>query len=104
MHQFLRFLAPLPGTFISFWRMVWQTNSPLVVMLGKESESGVVSYLTNISYPLQTKMDRYWPFYTSSPEVYGHITVTLLSEEMDPKTDITSRSFQLSNDEVIHYR
>ena len=45
-------------------------------------------------------MDRYWPFYIGSSEVYGRITVTVLSEEEDPKNDITCRVFQLSDLEV----
>lgn len=35
--------APLSNTVIDFWRMVWEQNSRLIVMLTEYMENGVVS-------------------------------------------------------------
>ena len=56
--------APLPDTFGDFWRMVWDQNVHIIVMLTRLVEGGRI------------KADRYWP--TSRPKRFGEITVRSL--------------------------
>jgi len=50
MHQnYICAQAPLPQTFSDFWKMVWQYNCPLIVML------------TNLTEKNKKKADQYWP-------------------------------------------
>ena len=43
--MFIASQAPLKGTIIDFWRMIWEQNSQTVVMLSKEYEGGQVKKL-----------------------------------------------------------
>jgi len=79
-----------------FWRMVWEQNSKIIVMLTKLFESG------------KTKAHIYWPHERSEPVTHGEISVTLL-DEYDENDSFTLRQFALSwNEEVrevyqLHY-
>ena len=57
--------GPQPQTFESFWRMVWEANSTVIVMLTKEIENS------------RTKCDRYWPDPTQPQLAYGDIIVSI---------------------------
>lgn len=62
--------APLPSTICDFWRMVFQENSPVVVMLTDFVEDGV------------PKADIYWPDTPGSAmRVVGNLFVSLLKTE-----------------------
>ena len=37
-------VGPLPKTTVDFWKMIWETKSPMVIMLTKALEGGKVSY------------------------------------------------------------
>ncbi|XP_064396511.1 phosphatidylinositol phosphatase PTPRQ-like isoform X3 [Halichondria panicea] len=73
--------GPLPATFDDFWRMVWEHNTHIIVMLTQLVERG------------RTKCHRYWP--GTDPSVYGDIAVELISEH--EKEDWTVREFKLSS-------
>ncbi|KAG2198422.1 hypothetical protein INT47_008999, partial [Mucor saturninus] len=60
--------GPLPTTFNDFWKMVWDENSQVIVMLTQEMEMNKI------------KCHQYWPSTMHVPEKYGAYTVTLLSE------------------------
>eukprot|EP01105_Mastigella_eilhardi_P007245 TRINITY_DN1874_c0_g1_i1.p1 TRINITY_DN1874_c0_g1~~TRINITY_DN1874_c0_g1_i1.p1 ORF type:complete len:316 (+),score=45.94 TRINITY_DN1874_c0_g1_i1:467-1414(+) len=62
--------GPLPNTFPDFWRMVWETNSPLVIMLSREKEKDIV------------KVDRYWPSSDEEVRKYGPMIITLKEERV----------------------
>ncbi|KAG9509571.1 Tyrosine-protein phosphatase non-receptor type 9 [Fragariocoptes setiger] len=46
---FISTQGPLPNTFVDFWRMIWQTNSRVIVMVTRTFERDTL------------KCDQYWP-------------------------------------------
>lgn len=56
--------APIPATFDDFWRVVWEQDVRVIVMLTAESEGG------------QVKCHKYW-----TPGVYGSLKLKQLSEK-----------------------
>jgi len=60
--------APLPNTFTDFWRMTWENNVHLVVML------------TNLVEKNRPKADIYWPRHTNSVLRYGNVNVKFVKE------------------------
>ena len=64
--------GPLPNTTDNFWRMTWEQNSRIIVMVTQCKERSRV------------KCHQYWP--TSNSTKYGKITVHFLSEKKIDKT------------------
>ncbi|KAG0051935.1 hypothetical protein BGZ89_003361 [Linnemannia elongata] len=60
--------APLPSTFLDFWKVIWEQNSRVVVMLTREVEMGRV------------KCHKYWPTAQEPVLDLGAVQVTFLSE------------------------
>ncbi|XP_053556940.1 receptor-type tyrosine-protein phosphatase alpha [Bombina bombina] len=75
---FIATQGPLPDTLDDFWRMVWEENSPVIVML------------TSLEEQNKVKCERYWP---EVSETYRDITVTL--NGIAQTGAIISRSFIL---------
>jgi len=76
--------APLLNTFADFWRMIWEQNSLIIVMLTKLMENG------------KLKAQVYWPSKIMGNIVFGGISVTLLSEEISES--FTIRNIQMTKD------
>jgi len=80
--------APLPFTFIDFWRMVWDYNVHLILML------------TGLIERKKSKADIYWPRTINSMGRYGNICVKLVKEKLRSQY-ITIRYFDVWYEEIV---
>ncbi|CAB4058090.1 PTPRG [Lepeophtheirus salmonis] len=76
--------GPLPSTFDSFWRMIWEQRVRVVVMITNLVEKG------------RRKCDLYWP--TEGCKVYGLIEVAPVREEV--MCTYTLRTFKIKHTKI----
>lgn len=69
--------GPLPSTFLDFWKVIWEQNSRVIVMLTREFEMGRV------------KCHRYWPTNEEPILDLGTVMVTFLKEYLPDGGDET---------------
>jgi len=76
--------GPLPATYEDFWKVIWEQNSRVIVMLTKEEEAGRI------------QCHRYW---SDTSCRHGPIEVTFLSETSDGSADntIITRKFRITH-------
>ncbi|EAS01773.2 tyrosine phosphatase (macronuclear) [Tetrahymena thermophila SB210] len=74
--------GPIPNTISSFWRMIWEQKTNLIIMLCKEFEQNKV------------KCDKYWP---SQGQILqeGDLQVQFLSQQKNAQQNIIERQFIL---------
>ncbi|XP_075784241.1 receptor-type tyrosine-protein phosphatase eta isoform X2 [Pelodiscus sinensis] len=86
--EFIAAQGPLPNTIEDFWRMIWEKNIYVIVMLTKCVEQG------------RTKCEEYWP--VKGSKYYGDITVTLISEFVLPEWTIRDFTMEINNATESH--
>ncbi|XP_071228707.1 tyrosine-protein phosphatase non-receptor type 22 isoform X1 [Salvelinus alpinus] len=74
--------GPLPHTVLDFWRMLWEYNIEVIVMVCREYEMG------------RKKCERYWPEKQEEPFVCDPFTIYCDSEES--KGDYVSRNLRVT--------
>ncbi|KAK6303352.1 hypothetical protein J4Q44_G00258060 [Coregonus suidteri] len=74
--------GPLPHTVLDFWRMLWEYNIEVIVMVCREFEMG------------RKKCERYWPKKQEEPFVCDPFTIYCDSEES--KGDYVSRNLRVT--------
>ncbi|XP_069823904.1 receptor-type tyrosine-protein phosphatase eta-like [Dendropsophus ebraccatus] len=79
--EFIAAQGPLPNTANDFWRMIWENDVRVIVMLTKCVELGKV------------KCEEYWP--QRSSKNYGNLSIFMTSENVQP--DYTIRDFTVMN-------
>lgn len=82
--------APVPETLVDFWRMIWEQEVNLVVMLTRLEEGDRI------------KAHRYWPTMEKLYKSYkGQFQVTILSEKVLVEEQIVVRRFALKDVRVV---
>jgi len=80
--------APIRDTFADFWRLIYEQQVHLIVMLTKLTENG------------KAKADVYWPSKPNESSFFGNILVTF-SQEISYTQDITLRYFTLKHRDFL---
>uniref|UniRef100_K1R9H5 protein-tyrosine-phosphatase n=1 Tax=Magallana gigas TaxID=29159 RepID=K1R9H5_MAGGI len=83
--EYIATQGPLPFTRDDFWRMVWEQNVSIIVMLTQLVERG------------RRKCDIYWPETAREPVYYGDLVVELESESTLPDYVLRVMSIKLGD-------
>jgi len=79
---FIASQAPPACAFNDFWRMIWEQNVPVIIMITKLVEKNRV------------KADPYWPSFVGHSQRYGDVTVKLAKEQQQ-SPGIVQRTFNI---------
>ncbi|XP_056016876.1 receptor-type tyrosine-protein phosphatase H-like [Ostrea edulis] len=83
--EYIATQGPLPFTRDEFWRMIWEQNVSIIVMLTQLVERG------------RRKCDIYWPDTTREPVYYGDLVVEIESESTLPDYVLRVMSVKLGD-------
>ncbi|XP_062605500.1 tyrosine-protein phosphatase 10D-like isoform X2 [Saccostrea cucullata] len=83
--EYIATQGPLPFTRDDFWRMIWEQNVSIIVMLTQLVERG------------RRKCDIYWPETTREPVYYGDLVVEIESESTLPDYVLRVMSVKLGD-------
>lgn len=109
-HAYIGTQGPLTDTTEAFWRMVFEQNVAVIVMITNLDERGRVREhfpqerprqtidVFSISLFPQRKCDMYWPKDVDSSQSYGFIEVTLEKEEI--MANYTIRTMKIKHTKV----
>lgn len=70
-HEYIATQGPIPSTIVDFWRMIWERNTRIIVMVTNLVEGDV------------PKCNKYWP--DEGSQLYASIMVTLENEQRLPE-------------------
>nr|XP_022293294.1 phosphatidylinositol phosphatase PTPRQ-like isoform X3 [Crassostrea virginica] len=87
--EYIATQGPLPFTRDDFWRMIWEQNVSIIVMLTQLVERG------------RRKCDMYWPEASREPVYYGDLIVELESESTLPDYVLRVMSVKLGDTRKI---
>lgn len=99
--EYIATQGPVAETKNDFWRMIWEQDIEIIVMLTKRIESGKGSLPRNASLErhwLVQTFDPYWPDEVQGPVYYGEIIVRLQSESVMTDHVIRKIEIQLGTD------
>lgn len=86
--DFINTQAPVPSSINDFWRMVWENNCSLIIML------------TDLQENNRVKADRYWPStYKKETHKYGEITVSGISCRLFEDMIVREFTMKVGNEE-----
>ncbi|XP_067673968.1 receptor-type tyrosine-protein phosphatase H-like isoform X3 [Haliotis asinina] len=91
--EYIATQGPMTGTVSDFWRMIWEQDVSIIIMLSDLLEKG------------KPKVDKYWPDNLKEPVQYGDIIVEMIN--YSPLNKYVMKIFQLTVGEesrkVRHY-
>ncbi|XP_041350698.1 receptor-type tyrosine-protein phosphatase eta-like [Gigantopelta aegis] len=79
--EYIATQGPQDSTINDFWRMIWEKNVPIIVML------------TGVKEGMKQKCAQYWPEHLNVPSQYGDIVITL--EDRTKLGTYTLKTFKL---------
>ncbi|KAL4232771.1 hypothetical protein ACF0H5_007459 [Mactra antiquata] len=91
--EYIATQGPLPGTVDDFWRLVWEQDVRVIVMLTQCKEGNKV------------KCEKYWPDELREPKQYGDVVVNPVSISQLDKYNISIFYVTVNNSthQVIHF-
>eukprot|EP01130_Rhizamoeba_saxonica_P002084 TRINITY_DN11891_c0_g1_i1.p1 TRINITY_DN11891_c0_g1~~TRINITY_DN11891_c0_g1_i1.p1 ORF type:complete len:288 (+),score=20.72 TRINITY_DN11891_c0_g1_i1:33-896(+) len=91
-NHFIGCQAPTPGTFASFWHMIWEQDTSVILMLTQLEEGGY------------KKADKYWPD-CGYPVVFDGIEVSYVGRKVIPgESKVIVREFILCHTAFNSYK
>jgi protein tyrosine phosphatase len=95
-YSYIATQAPLPNTFEDFWRMIFERNTNIIIMLAEEEDEKETFLSVNVNFYIKKtiKAHRYWPK-LGKEETYGDFIV--INETEQVFNDLIIHEFYLTN-------